>query len=142
MARPAAALLLCAVPIAAAAHPRATIVWTDAAALLRNTGWNASVPKPPYGRLPFSAKTGEWCSPPCPVRDIVWGEGLNGAGLYLGFRSNASELWLNATLLNPINEATNCAATCGSGLDMCVQLLSLETFLRSLKISPPLKIYI
>jgi hypothetical protein len=119
---------------AATAAPLPTLHWTDAAAFVQNTGWNSSVARcspvspgtdkhgspcaGPYARLPLAAKTGEWCSPPCPVRSIVWGEGQNGAGLYLGFVSDSPTIWLNATLLSPAKEATNCGSTCGSGLDM------------------------
>jgi len=51
--------------------PRAppSMQWMDAATLVENTGMAPSVPRLPYGRLPNAAKTGELCSPPCPVRD-------------------------------------------------------------------------
>jgi hypothetical protein len=52
------------------------------------------------------------------VRDKVWSEGQNGAGLYLSFRSDADDLWLNATLLKAPKEDTTCSAVCGSGLDL------------------------
>ena len=102
----------------ASANPPADLSWTDADSLVQNSGWNDSVARSPFARLPLAAKSGEWCDPPCPVRDIVWGEGQNGAGLVIAFRSDAASIWLNATLLTAIKEAPNCAATCGSGLDM------------------------
>ena len=105
-------------PAPASANPPANLSWTDAASLVQNSGWNSSVARTPFARLPLAAKSGEWCDPPCPVRDIVWGEGQNGAGLVITFRSDAASIWLNATLLTAIKEAPNCAATCGSGLDM------------------------
>jgi hypothetical protein len=51
--------------------PRAppSMQWMDAATLVENTGMAPSVSRLPYGRLPNAAKTGELCSPPCPVRD-------------------------------------------------------------------------
>ena len=94
------------------------LVWTDAAAFVQNSGFNSSVARFPYARLPTAAKLGSWCDPPCPVRDIVWGEGRNGAGLFLGFRSNAEDLWLNASLIGPPKESTVCSAVCGSGMDL------------------------
>eukprot|EP01047_Picozoa_sp_COSAG01_P115884 COSAG01_NODE_44550_length_417_cov_436.842767_1_plen_82_part_10 len=64
-----------------AAAALSPLVWTDGEALLQNSGWNSSVVRSPYARLPHAARSGEWCSPPCPVRAPVWGEGQNGAGL-------------------------------------------------------------
>eukprot|EP00040_Diaphanoeca_grandis_P020150 m.107095 g.107095 ORF g.107095 m.107095 type:complete len:858 (-) comp27770_c0_seq2:220-2793(-) len=98
---------------------RAGYVWTDAKEFVQNSGFNSSVAKQsPYARLPLAAKTGSWCDPPCPVRSDVWAEGQNGAGLYLGFRSDADDIWLNATLLEAPTEYTVCSAVCGSGLDL------------------------
>jgi hypothetical protein len=95
----------------------ANLMWTDASSFVQNSGFNASVISP-YARLPLAAKNGSWCNPPCPVRDEVWEEGQNGAGLYLGFQSDADDLWLNATLLKAPKESTVCSAVCGSGLDL------------------------
>ena len=52
---------------------------------------------PPAGR----------CSPPCPVRDKVWAEGQNGAGLYLAFKTDAPSVYLNATTLAGPPRATD-----------------------------------
>ena len=88
--------LLLLLPTVLAAAVSSTTVpelrWTDAAAMLANSGWDygwnssaarcTTVVDPctgPYARLPLAAKTGEWCDPPCPVRSQVWGEGQNGA---------------------------------------------------------------
>jgi hypothetical protein len=96
-----------------------TLKWHDAGPLVRNKGFNSSVAfLSPFHRLPAAAKTGAWCSPPCPVRDKVWAEGTNGAGLYLAFRTDAPQIWLNATLIKAAKEGTDCSAVCGSGLDM------------------------
>jgi hypothetical protein len=112
--------LTCAlVPVATATAPLASLQWTDAAAFVQNSGLNSSVAKgSPYARLPLTAKSGAWCTPACPVRPSVWDEGQNGAGLYVGFQSDAEELWLNATLLQPPRESQVCSAVCGSGLDL------------------------
>lgn len=48
----------------------------------------------------------------------MWDIAKNGAGLYFAFKANGSSVWLNATLLNPIEEHANCGSTCGSGFDM------------------------
>lgn len=69
-----------------------SLVWTDAAPLVQNTGMPDTTARPPFGRLPWAAKNGSLCDPPCPVRDEVWGEGRNGAGLYLAFATNATEV--------------------------------------------------
>eukprot|EP01052_Picozoa_sp_SAG31_P000652 SAG31_NODE_19_length_35031_cov_42.510707_3_plen_168_part_00 len=50
---------------------RRGVVWADARALVSNSGWNASVARAPYARLPAAAEKGEWCSPPCPVRGAL-----------------------------------------------------------------------
>ena len=49
--------------------PPHTLHWVDAAMLVQNTGMAMSVPRPPFGRLPNAAKSGDFCDPPCPVRD-------------------------------------------------------------------------
>ena len=59
------------------------LTWTDGKAFVQNSGWNTSVDRLPYARLPLAAKSGEWCSPPCPVRTPVWREGQNGAGIII-----------------------------------------------------------
>ena len=104
------------------AAPAPPLVWTDCAPLVQNVGFNRSDPLVAFGsayaRLPLAAHSGAWCDPPCPVRDNVWGEGQNGAGLYIGFQSDAPTLWLNATLLSAPREGANCATICGSGLDL------------------------
>ena len=90
----------------------ATLKWYNGVGLIRNRGFNTSVEfDSPYHRLPSAAKTGAWCNPPCPVRENVWAEGQNGAGLYMSFRTNATEIWLNATLLNDAEENIDCSAT-------------------------------
>ena len=90
----------------AASALAAALAWTDGKALVQNSGWNASVPRLPYARLPLAAKTGEWCSPhPCPVRAPVLGEGMNGAGLYLAFKTDATSIVLNATLIGNATES-------------------------------------
>eukprot|EP00037_Helgoeca_nana_P028974 m.344136 g.344136 ORF g.344136 m.344136 type:complete len:811 (-) comp27878_c0_seq1:173-2605(-) len=95
------------------------LTWAHAAPFISNTGLDSSVPRPPFGRLPTAAQAGSLCpAPGCPVRPEVWAEGLNGAGLYLGFATNATAVWLNATLSSPATEDIDCSATCGSGLDM------------------------
>ena len=106
-------------PLLVAATPLAELQWTDAAAFVRNSGLNSSVAKEsPFARLPLAAKSGAWCTPACPVRSSVWGEGQNGAGLYVGFQSDADDLWLNATLLEKPQESQVCSSVCGSGLDL------------------------
>eukprot|EP00035_Acanthoeca_spectabilis_P007412 m.136418 g.136418 ORF g.136418 m.136418 type:complete len:830 (-) comp13943_c0_seq1:293-2782(-) len=100
------------------AAPPASIKWVNAAPFVSNTGFNTSVPRPPYGRLPTAAQTGSLCPTPCPVRADVWAEGLNGAGLFLAFQSNSPTIWLNASLIDSAGEDVDCSATCGSGLDM------------------------
>ena len=106
-------------PLLVAATPLAELQWTDAAAFVRNSGLNSSVAKEsPFARLPLAAKSGAWCTPACPVRSSVWVEGQNGAGLYVGFQSDANDLWLNATLLEKPQESQVCSAVCGSGLDL------------------------
>jgi hypothetical protein len=95
--------------------------WTDAVGLVQNSGFDAkkvAMSAGGFGRLPEAAENGTWCDPPCPVRPKVWGIGENGAGLFFGFRSNASQIWLKATLLDEIREYANCATACGSGFDM------------------------
>ena len=39
------------------------LAWSNAAPMLQNSGWNASVRRAPYARLPLAGKAGEWCSP-------------------------------------------------------------------------------
>ena len=95
------------------------LTWYDAAPLVRNSGFNSSVAKDsPFARLPLAGKTGAWCDPPCPVRDAVWKAGERGAGMYLEFSTNASLLWLNASLLDVPHEDATCGTICGSGLDL------------------------
>jgi hypothetical protein len=103
--------------LTAAAAP-SPLVWTDGEALLQNSGWNSSVARSPYSRLPHAARSGEWCSPPCPVRAPVWGEGQNGAGLFLAFKTNAPAIALNATLISEAKEGVNCGVACNTGVDM------------------------
>ena len=99
-------------------HKQSVLGWVDGAAFVQNSGWNASVHRSPYARLPLAAKTGEWCSPPCPVRAPVWGEGQNGAGLYLAFKTDAPTVALNATLISEAREYVNCGVACQTGVDM------------------------
>ena len=94
------------------------IAWTDASSFLQNSGWNSSVPRSTYARLPLAAETGDWCTPLCPARPDVWSEGQNGPGLYLAFETDAAEVYLNATLLEPASEGVNCGAACSTGVDM------------------------
>ena len=98
--------------------PASSLTWTDGAAMVQNSGWNASVARSPYARLPLAASSGGWCSPPCPVRAPVWKEGQNGAGLYLAFKTDAPSVVLNATLISQAAEATNCGVACNTGVDM------------------------
>ena len=82
------------------------LTWHDAAPLLQ-TPWNATVPRNAYARLPDAARDGSWCNPPCPVRQKVWAEGQNGAGLHLAFRTSASEVSIRVLLLEDAKEDAN-----------------------------------
>ena len=89
----------------------AAITWTPAYELnVVNRAFPSSVLPGPYHRLPSAAQG--------VVRPVIWGEGLDSAGLAAAFTTSSPEIWVNYTSAGGFNSDVHFPATGISGLDL------------------------